>query len=172
METKTYTTIDRKAAEWPSGVWDTEPDKVQWPDAATGLPCLAVRNRHSGNWCGYVGLPPEHPLHGKGYDDLGIDVDVHGGLTFSDKCRPGENEAQGICHVPGPGEPDHVWWLGFDCAHCCDYSPRDVHYAATKGWPFTLDHNSSYRTLRYVQRQCANLAKQLQSCDTPPVIPG
>ncbi len=30
---------------------------------------------------GYVAIPPEHPLFGKHYDYL--EVDVHGGLTFS-----------------------------------------------------------------------------------------
>jgi hypothetical protein len=42
-----------------SGDWMGEPDKAQWPDPSTGLPCLAVRNRF-GVWCGYVGVSPGH----------------------------------------------------------------------------------------------------------------
>ena len=162
METKTYTTIDRAALGWPAGPWDSEPDKMQWPDAMTGLPCLAVRNRLSGNWCGYVGVAPDHPLHGKGYSDEGLpDLDVHGGLTFADACSAGENEAQGICHTPAPGEPDHVWWFGFDCAHGGDRSPLDERYGLERGYPFTNSGDETYRTLNYVQQQCAELAGQL-----------
>src|SRR5215831_16238351 len=79
----------RTAAEneqWGPGPWDQEPDKCQWIDEATGLDCMALRNR-MGAWCGYVGIPPEHPLHGLDYDDVGTwDFEVHGGLTFADRC--------------------------------------------------------------------------------------
>lgn len=157
MRTKEYTTIDRTG--WPSGPWDNEPDKVQWQDEKTGLPCLAVRNRLSGNWCGYVGLSDGHPWYGKDYNSP--DVDVHGGLTFAGMCRPGNTEAVGICHVPGPGQPDHVWWFGFDCAHAWDYSPLDVKMAEERGYPFTISHDASYRSLAYVRNECTKLASQL-----------
>ena len=159
MKTKTYSTIDRAALGWPAGPWDGEPDKVQWPDEATGLPCLAVRNPRAGYWCGYVGVPPGHPLHGKDYSE--VDFEVHGGLTFADECTPGENEAQGICHVPEPGEPDHVWWLGFDCAHAWDFSPQDRKLADERGYPFLIMDGEQYRTLAYVQQECASLAAQI-----------
>lgn len=150
MEQKTYFTIDRGA--WPKGPWDTEPDKVQWPDEATGLPCLAVRNRYnSGHWCGYVGVAEGHPAFGLDYNEVDV-ADVHGGLTFAAACNPGEGEAQGICHVPGPGEPDHVWWLGFDCHHGFDAAPGDDP---------RFDYGGVYRTLGYVRANCAVLAEQL-----------
>jgi hypothetical protein len=79
--------VNRK--DWPAGEWDNEPDKKQWLDKTTGLPCLIVRNNY-GTLCGYVGVPKSHPLHGKGYQSLyddNIDIDVHGGLTFSDGCQ-------------------------------------------------------------------------------------
>jgi hypothetical protein len=158
METKTYTTIDRAALGWPAGPWDDEPDKVQWPDPATGLPCLAVRHKRSGHWCGYVGLARDaHPLHGKDYGEA--EVGVHGGLTFADACNPSEAESQGICHTPAPGEPDHVWF-GFDCAHAGDYSPADLK-RSEQGYPFTIMDDEQYRTLAYVQNECARLAGQL-----------
>lgn len=157
METKAYVgSVDRTG--WPAGPWDDEPDKVQWPDPDTGLPCLAVRNE-GGHWCGYVGLPPGHPLHGKGYDD--VDADVHGGLTFADECADAMREDRYVCHVPGPGEPDHVWWLGFDCAHSGDYSPWKAKRAETE--PIFAACYETYRTIDYVRRQCASLAKQLAS---------
>lgn len=167
METKSYTTIDRKAAEWPSGPWDDEPDKMQWPDAETELPCLAVRNSHNGNWCGYVGVSEGHPLFQVGYNEamIGDDcIEVHGGLTFADMCQPRDDESVGICHVPAEGEPDHVWWLGFDCAHSFDWSPRDAYYEKTKdGGIWARDHDRNYKSLAYVRSQCANLARQLLS---------
>ena len=47
-----------------SGPWVDERDKAHWLDSPTGPDCLAVRN-DLGAWCGYVGLPDPHPLHGK-----------------------------------------------------------------------------------------------------------
>ncbi len=166
METKTYTTVDR--TNWPSGEWDNEPDKVQWQDEKTGLPCLAVRNPKFGNWCGYVGVVPGHPLYGKHYREA-EELNVHGGLTFADKCCPAATEATGICHVPGPGESNEVWWIGFDCAHGWDYMPGFM--SLMKSIPSGLDEltglflerNATYRTLKYVQEQCLELAAQLMS---------
>jgi hypothetical protein len=99
-------------AAWGDGPWQTEPDRLEWRHA--GLPCLATRGP-GGHWCGYVAVPPGHPCHGKPYDD--VDVDVHGGLTYAKRCEGH------ICHVPKPGEPDEVWWLGFDTCHAGDYAP-------------------------------------------------
>lgn len=111
---KEQTLVDKSA--WPAGPWRKEPDRVSFEHA--GLPCLLRRQMSSGHWCGYVAVPPGHPLHGKPYDDA--DARVHGGLTYSDECM-GDPET-GICHVPKPGEPDNVWWFGFDCAHYGDKS--------------------------------------------------
>jgi len=165
MEYKEYTNIDRVALGWPAGEWDNEPDKVQWPDADTGLPCLAVRNRRSGNWCGYVGVAEGHRAFGKEYDEVMNDdgqwPEVHGGLTFANRCQLGDDESRGICHMPAPGEPDHVWWLGFDCAHAWDHSPEDVKRSEEKGGIWAIGHDSAYRSLAYVKHQCKKLALQL-----------
>ncbi len=158
MERKAWTSIDR--AGWPKGPWDDEPeDKVQWTDEATQLPCIANRT-DMGHWCGYVGVPPGHPMHGK--DESEIDVDVHGGPTFADRCQEGD-EARTVCHVPCPGEPADVWWIGFDCAHWDDQSPglaaRASRYGDALG---SVWNRGVYRTLSYVEAQCASLAKQLK----------
>jgi len=127
----------------PSGPWDTEPDRVEWRDTATGLPCLIVRNDF-GALCGYVSVPPGHPLHGVPYDD--VSVEVHGGLTYSDRC------AGHICHEPAPGEPADVWWFGFDCAHGWDVVPR-----LNLRFP-----GAQYRTVAYVRAECTRLAAALR----------
>ena len=144
METKEYTgLVDRTG--WRSGPWDSEPDKIQWLDEDTKLPCLIHRNG-AGGLCGYVGVSNDHPSFGKGYDD--IDVSVHGGLTYADKCQGS------ICHVVEQGEDDDVWWLGFDCVHFNDAAP---------GYRFT--DGGVYRDINYVKTEVQSLAKQLHSME-------
>lgn len=139
---------------WGDGPWQTEPDRVEWDHA--GLPCLALRN-HWGNWCGYAAVPPGHPLHGQDYDS--VDVDVHGSLTYADRCDGP------ICHVPKPGEPDDVWWFGFDCGHCFDVMPAmDARALARHEAPLHFP-NASYKTLDYVQAETNRLAEQLAAND-------
>lgn len=161
---------------WGPGPWTAEPDKVQWADAGTGLPCLA-RRAFYGHWCGYVGLPPGHPLYGLDRDACAVRpdpcarrdcahcpaalLDVHGGLTYSGACEPLEDEALSLCHRPSPGEPDQVWWLGWDCAHADDYSPGLAALCRASGMEPTM--MGTYRTLCYVQTECAQLARQLDA---------
>jgi hypothetical protein len=161
MRERSWTFID-KAAYGP-GPWADEPDKLQWPDAATGLPCLIVRNALTGNWCGYVGVPPGHPAYRQPYGD--VPADAHGGLSFSDTCQP-DNAEHGICHVVEPGEPDDVWWIGFDCAHAFDVMPGlEVRIrAAERRLAVPLPHGfpeDTYKDVAYVRAECANLAGQL-----------
>ncbi len=151
---KSWTHSDRR--ELPPGPWDDEPDKIQWVDPGTDLDCLIVRNP-MGALCGYVGVPPGHPWHGLDYND--VDVDVHGGLTFAGSCNENAPEGHGICHVPEPGRPDDVWWLGFDCAHSDDVVPFIADRQAEEcspGWP-----NPVYRDVAYVSDQCRLLAVQV-----------
>lgn len=162
MKTIEYKNPDtaKEREGWPVGNWDGEPDKKQWLDAATGLPCLIVRNR-MGALCGYVGVSPGHPFYQKPYDDL--DVNVHGGLTFADSCQehPGAEES-GICHLPEEGEEKNVWWFGFDCAHYGDYIPSMD--ALRRKYREELGHLSSgevYRDIGYVTAEVEYLAKQL-----------
>lgn len=146
-ECKTWTTVDK--SEWPRGEWDEEADKAQWIDEDSGLDCLIVRGPN-GALCGYVGVPESHFMYEEHYD--AIDVDVHGGLTFANKCNPSESEAENICHT-GTVANATVWWLGFDCSHYGDISPK---FHAMHG-----SHNDSYRTFNYVKKQVKSLAAQL-----------
>ena len=151
MTEPTRHVIDRKG--WAPGPWDGEPDKVQWNHA--GLACLAVRN-HSGNWCGYVGVPNGHPAYGQDYDN--VDVDVHGGLTYADRCQVDGP----ICHVAEPGFPEDVWWLGFDTAHAGDLAPSSSSDYAKGLYP-ALSEYKVYRDLGYITRETNRLAEQLGS---------
>jgi hypothetical protein len=150
MEVTEFEPHDRTG--WPPGPWDGEPDRIEWIDAATGQPCLMRRNRW-GAWCGYTAVNPGHPLHGVDYSELydreDINLDVHGGITYTSLCH------DDICHVPQPGEPDDVWWWGFDCGHYCDTVPDML---ANGFGPYP---NSTYRDVAYVREQVTDLARQL-----------
>lgn len=195
---------DLPKSEWGEGPWQHEPDKMEWRDKETGLPCLIVRGP-VGALCGYVGVPQTHPAYGLSYDGIPDDqfraiqkqfmkrlpyfnklmaggadfaqatvkmsegvlerpepsevgnkianVEVHGGLTYSATCNGH------ICHTPEPGEPDNVWWFGFDCAHAGDKCPS-IYATASKSYRRTF-RDEEYRDVAYVQAECAGLAKQL-----------
>ncbi len=91
--------------------WDLEPrGPIEWNDEATGYQCVARRGG-SGAWCGYVAVPEDHPAFGLDYEDpLVVDIDVHGGLTYS-------------------GERG----FGFDCAHYGDLVPSLWKYFGAYG---------------------------------------
>lgn len=126
------------------GPWKTEPHRVDFEHA--GFHCLALRQPVLLHWCGYVGVPPSHPLYGKSYND--VQVSAHGGLTFSNHCH-GD-----VCHIAS-GE-DKLYWFGFDCAHLGDLSPgmtkHSLHYM-----------DESYRDIEWVKRSICQLAEELRA---------
>lgn len=132
----------------PPGPWHAEPDHEEFR-SPEGLACIVHRNG-LGSWCGYVGVPPGHPWHGKGYDN--VDAEVHGGLTYAERCQGP------ICHVPRPGESDDVWWLGFDCNHSQDLSMYEI--AAGETEALMPDWSRSYKTVEYVRAKTLALATQ------------
>ena len=161
MENLNSDPIDKSA--WGDGPWQQEPDRIEWEHA--GLPCLMSRGS-CGHWCGYAAVPPGHTLHGKSYDDA--PVEVHGGLTYASLC------SGAICHVPKPGEPDDVYWFGFDCAHSGDYAPSLGNWRASRHGGKAYNHAEAvalhavswsaadvYRTVDYVQAETNRLAEQL-----------
>lgn len=162
-----WTHADVDKAAWGPGPWLDEPDKVQFVDEATGLDCLLHRNP-TGAWCGYVGVAEGHPFFGRGYSECALPepcasagdwcehtayarTEVHGGLTYSGFCQDTDDESKGICHVPEPGRPHRVWWLGFDCAHAWDLIP---------GYQFRPGPDV-YRDRTYVENEVRGLARQL-----------
>jgi len=96
-----------------------------------GLPCLAWRN-DLGAWCGYVGVPPAHPIHRRSYHELDH-IDAHGGLTFSGSLPDKRAD----------------WWVGFDCAHAGDYVPA------------LSQVGGEVRSLDYVRAEVGRLAAQV-----------
>ena len=136
------------------GEWETEPhDWGSWVDDETGLVCL-IRRNHSGAWCGYVIVPPGHPIFAQSpasdddayHDDLTtgcpVWLDVHGGVTFDGhlRCDPA-------------GVRGHA--VGFDCAHSRDVVPRyagDRYFGGSSG---------EYRTTGFAVEQVTALAKQI-----------
>lgn len=154
MTEKTWTWIDK--AGWGEGPWQEEPDKIEWRDAATGYPCLIRRVAYHGALCGYVGVPPVHPWHGKDYDEIDAEIAIHGGLTYAAPCQE-ESDARGVCHVPEPGEPDHVWWFGFDAGHSGDLGPGfRAEYRC-----LMREMGAVYRSVSYMREEVARLAQQL-----------
>lgn len=150
-ETKAEWTIDKTG--WADGPWMREPDRLEWREPR-GWPCLIVRNK-SGALCGYVGVPPGHPWHGKDYSDC--DVSIHGGLTFGQGCM----EDGPVCHVPRDGESPEVWWLGFDCAHYMDFIPSYTkHDHVDRLWS---QDGQTYRDLGYVRAEVERLAEQARA---------
>ena len=103
-----------------------------------GFPCVQILVLHTeldgtglgrGHRCGYVGVPVGHILYGRDYSSP--DIDVHGGLTYSNKNAG----------YPDPDNKDNIWWFGFDCAHYND----------------TLESCDAL----YVELECLKLAEQL-----------
>ena len=143
----------------PPGPWHGEPDHEEFR-SPHGLPCILHRSG-LGAWCGYVGVPPGHPWHGKAYSDLTDPFpEVHGGLTYSDRCQGA------ICHVPRPGESDDVWWLGFDCNHSGDLSLYDLADSSRPHWDILWPE--SYKTAEYARRETLKLAEQANSAKVRP----
>lgn len=73
----------------------------------------------------------------------------------------GEHGAESASSYSGPnGEPDDVWWLGFDCSHPGDLSPMFVRQWRKLRWP--------YRDLAYVRAEVESLATQAVAAQEQP----
>lgn len=125
--------------------WESEPDAVDFKHA--GLQCRMRRNG-GGAWCGYVRVGKDHPAFGKHYDN--VDVDVHGGLTWADQ-GPGGGDGK---------KSSEWWWLGFDCSHYGDFTPKYDGRYGSQGY------HSVYRDEAYVRHECESLAEQLAEMDS------
>lgn len=150
-------TDDERRQMYGAGPWLEEPDRVEWTHA--GVPCAMVRSP-LGAWCGYVGVAPGHPWHGRDYSEF--DVAVHGGLTYA---APSNDRV-------GSGEPA-LWWLGFDCGHFGDYAPglevtiARLRIEAGLAGPSPFQRGGEYKNRRYVQAEVEQLAGQAIAADVP-----
>lgn len=150
METTAHRlSADEKRERFGEGPWMEEPDRLLWRHK--GYPCLINRVMSAGHLCGYVAVPPGHPWHG----NHTAYAAVHGGLNYFKACD-GE-----ICHVPAPGDPEHVWWVGFDCGHigCSDLSPGLVQDLKAAGLSLSRClFEGRYRPIPYVRANVEILA--------------
>jgi hypothetical protein len=77
---------------------------ILYDELDEGLRFIVMRG--PGHLCAYIGIPLDHPLANKSYDDL--PVEAHGGLTFAKK---------------GDGfRPKELFWYGWDYGHYGDYA--------------------------------------------------
>lgn len=133
--------------------WENEPDHAEWIQEPSGYKCRIRRNEGTGTLCGYVGIPKEHRFWGVNYEESDgelneIEVDVHGGLTYS---------AEG---------DDGYWYFGFDTSHTEDFAPKIVELLLSTNYEFKDNglrfHNCmNYRTWEYVEDQIYWLGKRL-----------
>lgn len=135
------------------------PIKKDWT-TESGLRAVIVMNS-LGFHCGYVGVPPGHPLHGVEYSQstpvLGDSpesvFDVHGGITYA-----GE----------GGGEPfldAGLWWFGYDCGHCWDAAAPEHIEKMMQLYPdqpfMWSSAGGTFRDLDYCIDECESLARQI-----------
>lgn len=78
----------------------------EWEHA--GFKCVIIKHSTMGHYCGYVYLPEDHPLAGRGDEDINMLASVHGGVTYGAWEEEGEEK---------------FYVVGFDCAHAGDYMP-------------------------------------------------
>lgn len=158
--------------------WLSEPNREQFPH--NNYACVILRGP-VGALCGYVGVLPEHPLYGKGYDHrifvlpswgkqpIGkrgvIPLILNAGNkdgTVSIDCY--FNVHGGITYAANraPDEDSSVrWWFGFDCSHCDDLCP-----GLEKFMPPFPGETRVYRDIEYVRQECRSLADQLHAFTT------
>ncbi len=163
MLRKMHKLIDRRLLEktifdksdWGYGPWLSEPDRRQWFDVFSALPCLINRNVN-GSLCGYVGVPESHPMYEISMSDVPDNLhDVHGGITYSNFMS---DEFQSF--------GKDIWWLGFDCDHLHDLSPA-VH--DNQGFKRNR-HYLEYRDIDYVTDDVGKLAEQLSKLHKIPEV--
>jgi len=168
------------------GPWLGEADKIAWLDQASGYECIIMRASRGGHLCGYVGVPPEHPLYGFEHEAIpaDLDVEVHGGLNYSALCQHGPSpspsivtEARRICHVSAHHvqhasvehatdyrvQRDDAWWFGFECNHVYDVVPDDRRHSERF---LAAETGAVYRDEAYVHQEVVNLAAQLRAIES------
>lgn len=123
--------------------WELEPDHLKFE--ASGYPAEIKRTPALGTLCGYVAVAPGHPAYGLHYYDALLDIDVHGGLTYS------------------MFEEDALWHLGFDCAHHSDYMPLFNIFPINS--PYPCPYGNTYRDMAFVRGEVERLASQLRAME-------
>lgn len=108
-----------------------------------------VQHNNLGYRCGYVRIPKQHPWFDKNnYEE--IDVDCHGGLTYSDYTKDKK-----------------ALWIGFDCGHAGDLVDErllDDSDPERKNFARAMARLAAgYETIKdteYVEKECKRICKQ------------
>jgi hypothetical protein len=107
--------------------------------------CVMRRNMTTGSWCGYVGIPTNHPL----FDSKDLDqFNVHGGITWSNFI---------------PEEGDTLYYIGFDCCHAYDIMPFMYMQLSISYQRICEDQNQTYKDAEYVRKEIRGLVDQIIS---------
>lgn len=125
---------------------DGEPDEVS--GMACGFETYILRNQYFGHLCGYVGIPKDHVLYGRNYNEhcpelekrwrervdepfgefqMGRMLSILGGA--SEVTPELVFDVHGGITFSGKAywdEKSDLWWFGFDCNHSSDINLRDL----------------------------------------------
>lgn len=172
------------------GPWAMEADKIAWVDDMSGYGCIIRRSPTKKHLCGYVSVPPGHPLFGRHINTMGdFLISVHGGLDYAAACQNWEREEVSVCHpsdnrtrriVPEGFQQnvhvnevaagqigdrhDDAWWFGFSCDQVTDITPTTREESRPNG---LLDgvNRPTYKDEAFVYAQCVRLAAQLKAIE-------
>lgn len=131
--------------------------KVEKEFVVDGFRCVVV-GLEMGHRCGYIEIPKDHKYYGVEYDD--INVDVHGGWTYSE-----------YTYNNYPIESDiNAWWIGFDCAHWNDAKDIELikSFGDTELSRFYVKMSERFfeqeeiRTTEYVENELRKAVKELK----------
>lgn len=92
----------------------------------------------------YIEIPINHKLYSKHYDN--IDIDVHGGLTYSGNYLWIDDET----------ELKDSWFIGWDYAHYDDYLGYE------KMYPIEMQTEGKKWTTEEIQEEVMDVCKQLE----------
>ncbi len=131
--------------------------EVEFDEIYKGIRIVGIMT-FMGCRCGYISIPPEHPLYGIDYNK--IDIKVHGGLTYSSLTTD----------YPVKTEKD-TYWVGFDCAHYGDGKDYDaiIRLNPDKGKQIVEIYSSTWcsteneilRSKLYVLNECRDVVNQI-----------
>lgn len=121
----------------------------QWTTKAGYEAIVVVQPQ--GHRCGYVKVPKDHPVDGRGCDE--IDISVHGGLTYEKFTNDGTI-------------------FGFACAHygdAPDVSLMELKYRLVHDQLCSFEDiyaGCVIRSLDYCIEECENMAQQFKELET------
>jgi len=148
-----------------------------------------ICRRETETYCGYVGVPLGHPLHGINHDALNPAPDnntwddyAHGGLTYSGYIVEADTYDSDTSPALSPynqfisdsqqqgNMPEDVWWFGFDCNHYRDLSPYMVRVVCQGGRISPREYATCYG-LQYVDLNTVYSAMMAMMLDIQEAIP-